>query len=249
MLHLWGQDAVNYVRSIQRFVRHTPALATLPDQALLNSQPNIAVAPGIAEPSSPAKSRAQFLAEQRLPDNSILIAVAGPLTRSQRIDEAIWYFELVRTLEERVRLLIFGDGPDRHRLERFSRLTSEPSAIRFLGYRADFRELVAHADLFWHTAVADEALPLSVLEAMAAEVPVVANDGPGCRRIIEQGNNGYLAGDKDRAVFARHTRKLLGDERHAEQMGNHAAQTVVERFSVDAMTARYDDLYAKLMKN
>jgi len=245
-LHLWGQPAFDYFRSIRRLVRPLPTITTLLHQSSC-------LAPGIATTKKPGLSRSDFLAELALSDDSILIAVAGPLTRSQCIDEAIWDFELVRTLDENVRLLIFGDGPDRHRFERFARLTSEPSAIRFLGYRADFRELLGHANLFWHTAVADKALPLTVLEAMAAGVPVVANMASGCQQVIKRGiddgENGYLVPNNDRALFARYTRRILQDAQHAEQISCSAAQTIAERFSVEAMTRAYAKRYAELLES
>ena len=240
LLHLWGQPAVNYFQAIKRIVRPTPMLATLPYES-------DCIPPGIALPKMASLTRQQFLAEQQLSKNSTLIAVAGPLVRSQCVDEAIWDFELVRTLDENVRLLVFGDGPDRHRLERFARLTSEPSAIRFLGYRPDFRELLPLADLFWHTAYADDALPLTVLEAMAAGVAVVANEGSGCQKIIEDGSNGHLVPNNDRAVFARHTRRILQDSPHADQLRAHAAATIAERFSIEAMTQAYAERYAILL--
>jgi len=242
VLHLWGQPALDYFRSVRRLVRPSPTLTTLPQQ-------NRGIAPGVTLPNTSVLARRAFLAEQRLSEDSTLIVVAGQLTRSQRIDEAIWDFELVRTLDEKVRLLIFGDGPDRHRLERFSRLTSEPSAIRFLGYRTDFRELLPLADLFWHTADADEGLPLTVLEAMAARVPVVANGGAGCRKIITDRCSGYLVPNNDRALFARQTRRILHDAQHASQISDRAAQTVAEQFSVETMTQAYAQQYGKLLKS
>ncbi len=254
LLHLWGQGAVDYFQFVRRVVRQTsmqtvPMLATLPQQS-------DCIPPGIAPPKPSSLTRQHFLAEQNLSDDSTLIAVAGPLTRSQCVDEAIWDFELVRTLDENVRLLIFGDGPDRHRLERFARLTSEPTAIRFLGYRPDFREVLPLADLFWHTAVAgagdtDGGLPLTVLEAMAAGVPVVANEGPSCQRIIhngiEDGCNGHLVPNNDRAIFARYTRRLMQDPQHADQLRTHAAATIAEQFSVEAMTQAYAERYSNLL--
>jgi len=242
LLHLWGQGAVDYFRSVQRFVRRVPMLATLPHD-------RDCIPPGIALPNTSNLSRQQFLAEQNLSEDSTLIAVTGPLVRTQCIDEAIWDFELVRTLDEKVRLLIFGDGPDRHRLERFARLTSEPSAIRFLGYRADFCELLPLADLFWHTAVAGESLPLTVLEAMAAGVPVVANEGPGCQKVLEHGTNGYLVPNNDRAIFARHTLRLMQDARHANALATQATQTIAERFSVKTMSQAYTERYAESLDN
>ena len=142
LLHVWGQAAADYVEAVQRLVPQVPRVTTLSDDKLLV---------GISVPPSVKKSREEFCAELDLPKDAKLIAVAGQLLRSQQVDEAIWHFELVRTLDEKVRLLIFGDGPDRHRLERFTRLTSEPEAVRFLGYRrnrpsvaAPRRHLLAH---------------------------------------------------------------------------------------------------------
>ena len=247
VLHLWGQQALDYFKAVRQFVGPQPALTSLPESTLFNSQPHGYIAPGIASPCATSLGREQFLAEQLLSADSILIAAAGPLTRTQQIDEAIWFFELVRTLDDRVRLLIFGDGPDRHRLERFSRLASEPSEIRFLGYRTDFRELLQHLDLFWHTAAPNEALPLTVLEAMSSGVPVVANDGPACRRIINDQENGYLVFDNDRAVFARQTRRILHDTQQAQALIENAKQTIAERFSVDAMTQAYAQQYEALL--
>lgn len=257
VLHLWGQAAVNYCRAINRFISLKPMLTTLPAQTLPTpslSTPSHSIAkqsnrivPGVAPACTANLSRQQFLDEQLLPADSTLIAVAGPLTREQRLDEAIWYFELMRTLDERVRLLIFGDGPDRHRLERFSRLTSEPDAIRFLGYRSDFRELLPHADLFWHTAAPSEAVPQTVLEAMAAGVPVVANNGPGCREVIVDEDNGFLAPNNGRAIFARQTRKLILDPQLSDRIATNAVRVVHQRFNVDEMTRAYTDAYTKLL--
>ena len=79
-----------------------------------------------------------------------MLAVAGRLTRAHRIDEAIWNFELVRTLNERARLLVLGDGPDRSRLERFARLVSMPQAVKFLGDSQDATEVLPGIDVFWY---------------------------------------------------------------------------------------------------
>ena len=253
LLHLWGEGAVDYFQFVRRVVRQVPMISTLQNG-------NDDIAPGVALPKPGELTRQQFLAEQQLSDDSTLIAVAGPLVRSQCVDEAIWDFELVRTLDENVCLLIFGDGPGRHRLERFARLTSEPTAIRFLGYRADFRELLPTVDLFWHTGVAsagntDGGLPLTVLEAMAAGVPVVANDCPGCRQILQKsldhGSNGChvpsLVPNNDRALFARHTRRILQDAAHAEQLRTAALQTIAEHYSAKAMTQAYAQQYGNLL--
>lgn len=235
LLHLWGHSAVSYVQAVDRFVPRGPRITSVPDEELLV---------GIDAPPTVSTSRAEFLAKEQLPANAKLIAVAGPLVRSQQVDEAIWHFELVRTLDEEVCLLIFGDGPDNHRLERFTRLTSEPSAVRFLGYRRDFRELLTHVDVFWHTAKAERALPQTVLEAMAAGIPVVVNETGNCRKLVDHGNTGYLVPENDRAIFARYTRKLLQEPDHAREIGMSAVVDIAERFAVEDVIDTYRERYA-----
>jgi len=241
IVHAWDATAQNYLSVLRRMPgvnalpAETPVIATL-------------APPGIAPAQAPDQSRQEFLDEQQLPSESILITVAGPLVLDQQIDEPIWNFELVRIMDERARLLIFGDGPDRHRLERFARLTSDPAAIRFLGYRNDFRELLAYTDVFWHTHRSDQPLPLTVLEAMAAGAPTIANDnakdGSGCRSILTEGETGYLVENNDRAVFARQTRKVVGDPLHAAQLGKQAAEEIAERHPIAAMIKENAKAYA-----
>lgn len=241
LLHVWGQAAADYVDAVQRLVPQVPQVprvTTLSDENLLV---------GISIPPSVKKTREKFCAELHLPADAKLIAVAGRLLRSQQIDEAIWHFELVRTLDESVRLLIFGDGPDQQRLERFTRLTSEPAAVRFLGYRRNVRQLLPHADVFWHTAEAGEATPQGLLEAMAAGVPVVANDTANCRRVIDHGQTGYLVANNDRAIFARYTLRLLQELDEARDMGMSSVVDVAERFAVEDILDDYHKQYENSM--
>ena len=238
LLHLWGQPAAGYGKLLQKFAPRKPvvcwqAAADLPLGIETSPSPNL---------SRANLSRQGFLQQLNLPGSSKLFAVAGKLLRSQNIDEAIWHFELIRTLDEEVRLLVFGDGPDRHRLERFARRTTDLQFVRFLGYRSDFRQLLQHVDLFWHTADQGRAIPQTVLEAMAAGVPVVANETTDCQGIIDREKNGYLVPDNDRAIFARYSRKLMHDRQHRQQIID-SAQSTARQFSVDAMLDAYADRY------
>jgi glycosyltransferase involved in cell wall biosynthesis len=191
-------------------------------------------------------SRNQLLENLDLPADAQLIAVVGPLTRAKRFDEAIWCFELVRTLDERAALVIFGDGPDRQRLQRYTRLVSEPAAVKFLGYRDNLGELLNHASVFWHPGE-EPSISSAVLESMAGGVPVVASDVPAHRELIDSGRTGLLFPVGSRAGLARHTLRLLEDAGLAAEIGRKAATEVSKRFSATAMTGAYRDLYRQLL--
>lgn len=204
------------------------------------------VPPAITSDVERRCSKSQFLSEMRLPHDAQLIVTVGPLVRGKRLDEAIWHYELVRTLNERAVMLILGDGPDRLRLERYARLVSEPEVIKFLGYRDDIPAYLSLADVVWHTGE-EAAISFAVLESMAAGVPVVASDVPINRSLIQQGETGYLAAAGSRAMFARYTLRVLENPDLAQRIGDAAAVEVQQKFSIEGMLSAYGEVYESVL--
>jgi len=265
LLHIWGPASLRYAELVRRpssaavpcvaTLSRLPVerLSTLPDWFVVprpqkhDPAKTTIIPPGVASPTADPLPRAEFLKLLSLPADARILGIAGQLTRSRALEEAIWCFELVRTLDERARLLIFGAGPDRHRLERFSRLATEPSAVRFLGQQDDLEPWLPHLEVFWQ--LSDEqsmAPPLAALEAMASRVPVVATDLPAHRQIIELGRTGFLFPVASRAICARHTMQLLHSKDLATNMANAAAEEVSRRFSLESFLENYADLYNQL---
>jgi len=204
------------------------------------------VALSVAGPGECVVPREQLLAELNLSSDSLLIAIAGPLVHSKRIDDAIWCFELVRTLEDRVHLVIFGDGPDRYRLERYVRLVSETEAVSFLGYRADLLELLPNVDVLWQPGE-ETTLAGVMLEAMAAQVPVVASDVPVHRDVIDDGHTGYLFPIGSRAGCARQTQRLLTDATQTAAIKTAATEWAAKGFSPTTAAESYTEIYRQAL--
>lgn len=202
----------------------------------------IAIPPGVAVPPTPTRSRADVLGDLSLPLDAPLIAVVSPLVRSKGLDETIWHFELLRVLHPSARLLFVGDGPDRARLERFANQVSEPDAVRFLGFRNDHAELLAHVDAYWQLTVS-LTVPWALLEALAAGAPVVAADTPAHRAVVIHNETGRLVPEGDRAAVTRVTDELLVDPESAQRLGRAAAETTVSQWSLDRALDAYDQLY------
>ena len=267
LLHIWGLTPLRYAKFVRPRSAGVPCLTTLshlpaeklnsfadwlvvPSPQKLGTAKTTVIPPGVAAPSSGPLSRAEFLKLLSLPAEARIIGMAGPLTRSRGLEEAIWCFELVRTLDERARLLIFGAGPDRHRLERFSRLASEPSAIRFLGQQDDLEPWLPHLEVFWQLSAEQSAVPpLAALEAMASRVPVVATDLAVHRQIIEARRTGFLFPVASRAICARHTMQLLQDKDMASSIVASAADRVLGCFSMEAFQSAYSQLYDQLLNS
>jgi glycosyltransferase involved in cell wall biosynthesis len=272
VIHAWDVGAVNFAAVARLRVARVPLVATLlrapPTTYWLSGQVDrlavgseklsreyadrgiaaeklVVAPPAICGVSESSPKRQQMLAGLGLPEDAQVIALAGPLTRAKRIDEAIWCFALVRALNERAVLLIFGDGPERQRLERFTRLVSDPAMVKFLGYRDNLRPWLAGADVFWQPGE-QAAIPIAALESMAERVPVVASDLPANRELIEHGRTGLLAPLGSRAGLARHTLRLLENADLASEIGGTAAEEVSKRYSSATMLDAYRDLYRHL---
>ena len=120
------------------------------------------------------------------------------------------------------RFLIVGDGPERAKLEALARSLGLAEAVRFLGARRDVPELLALMDVVTLTSRM-EANPLCLLEAMAAEKPVVAPRVGSIGESVEDGRTGYLAAAGDAQTMAARILELLQDRRRASSMGRAAA--------------------------
>ncbi len=202
---------------------------------------------GIDLPQPSDTTRGQLLDELQLPRDSLLIGLVGRLSPQKRVKDAIWAADLLKVIRDDIHLLIIGDGPQRSRLERFRNQAEIADKVHFLGHRNDVPRLMPHFNALWSTSVY-EGQSNSIMEAMAAAVPVVATDIAGTRDLIVPGVTGYLAGPGDRAGLARHTNRILGDPDLARRLGQAAQQRMATEFSVQQMVARYAALYGELLE-
>src|SRR5207248_3814804 len=120
--------------------------------------------------------------------------------------------------EPHARLVLVGDGPERAGVEAQVRELNLGEKVRFLGTRKDVAQLLHGADLFLLTSVS-EGIPLTVIEAMAAGLPVVATDVGGLREVVADGLTGLLAPAKDAAALADCVWRLAGDPELRRRMG------------------------------
>ncbi|HEX7377175.1 MAG TPA: glycosyltransferase [Pirellulales bacterium] len=190
--------------------------------------------------------RAELLAEFGLPEQAKVIGAVGRLWPQKRVKDLIWAADLLKVIRDDVHLLIFGDGPQRARLERFRRQVRIEDKVHFLGHRGDVARWMPHFDLLW-LASEYEGLPNVVLEAMAAGLPVVATDISGNRDLIVPEETGYLVPVGDRAALARHANQLLDDHELSRRLGEAGRQRVLAEYTVERMVERHERLYCEVL--
>jgi len=92
-----------------------------------------------------------------------------------------------------------------------------------------------------------EAMPLSLLEAMASALPVVASDVGEVARIVEDGNAGFVVAARSPEQLAQALRKLLTDPEAARRMGRRGRNRAAEGFSSKVTADAVDALYAEVL--
>ena len=118
--------------------------------------------------------------------------------------------------------------------------------VKLLGFRRDVKQLLRIMDVFVLPSLS-EGLPLSVVEAMAASLPVVATDVGGLKEIVSDGETGYLVESGNAAVLADKVSTLLTDKNLRKRMGNKGRKVALDRFSLESMIDNYQNLYEKLV--
>jgi glycosyltransferase involved in cell wall biosynthesis len=119
--------------------------------------------------------------------------------------------------------------------------------VLFAGYQLDVRPYLARFDLLLHASIRPEPFGLTILEAMAAEVPVVAARGGGAAEIVADGENGLTHPPGDAAALGATARRLLGDGALARRLAAAGAATVAQRFTPAGMIHRIEGVYDEVL--
>lgn len=151
----------------------------------------------------------------------------------------------VRQEISNAQFLIVGDGPEREGIERTAARENLSGCVHLLGSRTDIPQLLAALDVF---ALAShiEANPVSILEAMAMGLPVVATDVGSVSETVRPGETGFLTATDAAEEIAAFWTELLCDRRLAHQMGSHGRELVSEKWSLEAMITGYQDLIGEI---
>ena len=99
----------------------------------------------------------------------------------------------------------------------------------------------------WFYPTSEDAFPLSVIEAMACKLPIVASNLVGITEMIKSGESGLLSSPADASTFVQNILKCLSDRTLAEAMGAFAYEKALKDYSLESMLDKYSETYLKLM--
>jgi glycosyltransferase involved in cell wall biosynthesis len=191
-----------------------------------------------ASPSSPREARAKL----GLPSDGLVIGGVSRLDPAKGIDF------LIRALArvDDVTLVIVGDGPERAVLETLASDLGVADRIHWAGHRRDVPYLLPALDVFVQPSL-HEGMPNTVLEAMAASLPVVATAVGGTPEIIEAGVAGLLIPPRDPDALADAIISLLRNPDLRRRMSQAGQERVANYFTIECMVEQTEQLYEQLL--
>jgi glycosyltransferase involved in cell wall biosynthesis len=171
-----------------------------------------------------------------------LITFVGRLAAQK---DPLTLLEAVRRLSGG-RVLLVGGGPLRSRVRAFLRQHGLEDRVVLTGEQTNIPEILAASDIFvlpsrW------EGLPLTVIEAMLAGLPVVAGRVGGVPELVEEGVTGLLVPPGDPTRLAEALQRLLDGADLRHRMGDAARRRALRRFTLESMLRKYRDVYAEVL--
>jgi N-acetyl-alpha-D-glucosaminyl L-malate synthase BshA len=179
------------------------------------------------------------------PDEKLLIHISN-FRPIKRVEDVIKVFAKV---SEKVgaRLLMIGDGPDRHTAFELASKLGISGRVAFLGSFPRIEDLLAVCDLFLLPSI-QESFGLAALEAMASGVPVIAAKTGGIPEVVEDGVTGYLYDQYAVERMSEGAVRLLSDPALHQQFAKAARDRAVSTFTEHQIVPRYEKAYEEALE-
>lgn len=175
-----------------------------------------------------------------------IVGTVSNLKPVKGLDTLIRAVARLRREFPRLICVIVGEGELRGELETLSRTLDIADAVVLVGRREDVPRLLSRFDVFTMSSLT-EGISNSILEAMAARLPIVATSVGGNREIVDEGVNGLLVPPGDDTALAEAVAVVLRDPRRRRQMGQQSRRIIEADFSLDRMAGDYEALYTELL--
>lgn len=195
----------------------------------------------VFKPVNPGNLKQQFgIAE----DEKVIIHISN-FRKIKNLPDIVESFMKIRA-QMPAKLLLVGDGPEKHRVMEQVKASDYKKDVLFLGKQENITELFAISDLKLLLSE-KESFGLVLLEAMACGVPGIGTAIGGIPEVIEHGVNGYIVELGDTQAVAEYAVQLLQDEQQHAAFRQAALQAVTEHFHQHKIIKQYEDLYERVV--
>jgi glycosyltransferase involved in cell wall biosynthesis len=175
--------------------------------------------------------------------SEIICVFVGSLGEQKNLTLMLEAFARIQDIK--VRLEIVGEGPDRSKLENLTKSLGVDGRVRFLGNVTNVVEVLAKSDVFLMSS-AWEGLPIALIEATLAGLPVVVTNVGGCAEVVHQCANGFVVDSLDVDDYLAALEKMVADEKLRYFFSRNAIQ-FSEEFKVEKSVEKHLLLYQKVV--
>jgi glycosyltransferase involved in cell wall biosynthesis len=181
-----------------------------------------------------------------IPGDRFAVGWIGRMTAVKRTDDVLIAFKSLRDSGVDAVLCMVGDGPDRLPLEQRAQELGVARDTVFLGYQEDVAPFYAAFDVLVLPS-GNEGTPVTVIEALAAERPVVATRVGGVPDVVRDGEDGFLVEAGATDDLADRLGRLARDPALRARMGKKGRERVLPRYAVERLVDDVDELYRSLL--
>ncbi|MGE0410350.1 MAG: glycosyltransferase family 4 protein [Amphiplicatus sp.] len=187
---------------------------------------------------------AKFRAAPRRPvDETVIVGAVGGLRPEKNVGRLIRAFAALPA-DAKAKLVIFGDGPERARLEALVRKSG--AAVEFRGATTQPEKAYASIDIFALSSDTEQA-PLSLMEAMAAGLPIVTTQAGDIRSMLAPINTEFATPLGDERAFEMALRRLVQSENLRARLGAANAEKAAAAFGLEGMAAAHRALFEEAL--
>jgi glycosyltransferase involved in cell wall biosynthesis len=190
--------------------------------------------------------RGELRRELGMADDNKLVGIVARLVPIKNHRLFLQAAKAVAETMPQARFLVVGDGELREELEAYAHDLGLDGKAIFTGWRRDLPRLYADLDVVALTSI-NEGTPVSLIEGMAAAVPVVATAVGGVPDVVVDGETGYLVQEEDVQGMAEAIIELLKNPEKARKMGSAGREAVYPRFTAQTLLANIKELYGELL--
>lgn len=204
------------------------------------------------------EERILFRKEFLLSDDVVAIGIIGRLTAIKNHELFIRSIhQVLPKIKEQIKVFIIGDGEDRDGLINLSENLNIPYStlnkknknplIHFISWRSDMTSVYAGLDIVALTSL-NEGTPVTLIEAQAANKPIVSTDVGGVRDILIEDKTGLISDSQDMDGFVKNLKELIENKDLRDSMGAAGYANVSEKFSYRRLVSDVKSLYNQLEK-
>jgi len=173
-------------------------------------------------------------------DDVPVILFAGRLLHSKGVEILINAARILKDSGVQARFVLVGrsdpGNPESIKEDMIQDWVKE-SIVEYWGWRDDMPQVFQKAHIFCLPTIHREGLPLSLMEAAASAMPIVASDVPGCRELVQNRENGFLVPPNDALALAATLRKLIENPKLRSRMGQCGREIVEQNFSAERIVS------------